>query len=80
MQGDNQVTFVSGIADYESLNGKHVDPNVSIVLWGNGSPDGLDLPYGPVERWTMQSEYPLLHDYFFANPDVDSFVVRTLSG
>jgi hypothetical protein len=80
MEGDNQVPFVSGIADYESMNCQHVDSNVSIVLWGNGSPDGLNLPYGPVERWTMQSDDPLLHDYFFANPDVDNFVVRTLSG
>ena len=40
LQGDNQVPFVSGIADYESRNGRHVDPDVSITLWGNGSPDG----------------------------------------
>jgi hypothetical protein len=80
LEGDNQVPFVSGIADYESLNGEFVDPGVSIVLWGNGSPNGLALPYGPIERWTMQSGYPLLHDYFFANPDVDRFVITTVSG
>lgn len=80
VEGDNQVPFVSGIADYESLNGKAVDPNVSIVLWGNGSPDNLALPYGPIERWTMQTRYPVLHDYFFTNLNVDSFVVSTLTG
>jgi hypothetical protein len=80
LQGDNQVPFVSGIADYETLDGKVVGPNVSIVLWGNGSPAGITLPYGPVERWTMQSVYPILHDSFFANPDVDRFVVAKVSG
>jgi hypothetical protein len=80
LEGDNQVPFVSGIGNYESLNGQYVDPNVSIVLWGNGSPNGLALPYGPIERWTMESGYPLMHDYFFANPNVDSFVITTVSG
>jgi hypothetical protein len=80
LQGDNQVPFVSGIADYESLDGTVVDPNVSIVLWGNGSPDGITLPYGAVESWSMQSNYPIMHDYFFANPNVDAFVVTKVSG
>ena len=78
LEGDNQVPFVSGIGDYESLNGRLIDPNVSIVLWGNGSPDGLALPYGDIEKWTMETGYPVMHDYFFANPDVDRFVVEKI--
>jgi hypothetical protein len=33
---------------------------------------------GNIEIWTMETNYPVMHDYFFANPNVDAYVVKKL--
>jgi hypothetical protein len=38
------------------------------------------LPIPPSLPWDHATDYPFWHDFFFYNPDVRKFVVRTLTG